>query len=228
MLELKFPVFCIARDSRARIFDCRRKASAIRRNLHSGASECGPSSISGEVRVLSPARFARQQRSASAWPEQLSEHVERPHNPRSVQSHSHDDARQQSRIRWGSRSGEHCCLSFAGEWRSCGLADAHFHDSHTDWRGARRETLLRGAQGTQASAAEARRASATVGAARGSNGCRRSEELRAGDRRNAAPSRSGRLADGPRKLSGVEPQPAVADQSKQCARSEAGMGVGDE
>ena len=52
--------------------------------------------------------------------------------------------------------------------------------------------------------------------ARGSSGrpygYRRSEELRAGHRRNAAASRSGRLADGPRQLSGLESQLPDADQ----------------
>ena len=43
-------------------------------------------------------------------------------------------------------------------------------------------------------------------------GYRRGEKLPSGDRRNAAAPRSGRLADGPRQLSGLEPQPADADQ----------------
>ena len=57
---------------------------------------------------------------------------------------------------------------------------------------------------------------------------RRNEELRAGDRRDAAQSAAGRLADGAPELSGVELQPARRDHARQREGVEAGVELGDE
>ena len=55
---------------------------------------------------------------------------------------------------------------------------------------------------------------------------RHGEELRAGDRRDAAQSGSGRLADGAAQLSGLEPQPAHADHARQRRRICSWCGAG--
>ncbi len=58
--------------------------------------------------------------------------------------------------------------------------------------------------------------------------CRGSEKLCARQRRDAGPSRSARLADRARKLSGLESQRAHSDHPRKCEGPETGLGVGHE
>ena len=67
-----------------------------------------------------------------------------------------------------------------------------------------------------------------AGARRAGSRRGRSEELRAGHRRDAAQSRSRRLADGAPQLSGLELQPAQRDHARQRQGSQARLGLVDE
>ena len=107
----------------------------------------------------------------------------------------------------------------AGCRRSAGGARGRALAAVRTWRVRR----SRGRRGGADADAAARRRSATWRHRR-----RRSEELRAGDRRDAAQSGSRRLADGAPQLSGVELQPAHRDHAQQREGSQAVVGVADE
>ena len=204
----------------------RRAATREDRPLHRRTSHRRARHLPGDLLDVPLARHERHLRSPSAGRRQFHEHVAQPPDERPLHSHPQHHADQQSRLaqRPGRRQSRR--VYSAGKRRRGGHAGADGGDdcadrSRRDTAARRRPPQCKAAEedaAPRASAAPRQRPSRTH--RRG-----RSEKLRSGDRRDAPQTRSRRLADRPRKLSGLEPQRARANQSRQREGPAAGVVV---
>ena len=176
------------------------------------------------MRELPPGRFAGCLRSSSPGRRQFHEHLAQPADQRPVHSHPQYDADQQPRLAQRSGRIESRRFYSAGERRigrhaTAGGGNDCAHRIGRDRCGAAGRSNWIGRRCRAASFGCATKCERASRVARR----RRSEELRAGDGRHAPQTGSGRLADRSRRLSGLEPQRALASHARQREGPAAGV-----